>query len=52
MFETLLIKPIRNILSCFGDLVSEFTLTYHCELIGSRGWGRGEIALNSTAALL
>ena len=22
-----------NILSCFGDLVSKFLLTYHCELI-------------------
>jgi hypothetical protein len=33
MFQTLLIKPIRKILSCFGDPVSEFPLTYHCELI-------------------
>ena len=33
MFEMLLIKPIRNILSCFGDQVSEFPLTYRCELV-------------------
>ena len=33
MFEMLLIKPIRNILSCFGDPVSEFPLAYRCELI-------------------
>ena len=31
MFEMLLIEPFRNILSCFGDPVSEFT--YRCELI-------------------
>ena len=29
----ILIKPVRNILSCFGDPVSEFPLTYRCELI-------------------
>jgi hypothetical protein len=33
MFETLFIKTIRNIVSCFGDPGSEFALTYHCELI-------------------
>ena len=38
MFETLLIKTIRSILSIFGDPVSEFTLTYHCELVGSGGY--------------
>lgn len=39
VFETFLI----NILSCFGDMVSEFPLTYHCELIdgdsGQEGGG-------------
>ena len=33
MFETLLIKTIRNILSCFDDPGSEFPLTYYCEFI-------------------
>ena len=33
---TLLVKPIGGFISCFNfsDLVSEFPLTYHSELIG------------------
>lgn len=49
-FQTLLIKPIQTILSCFSDPVSEFPLTYHCELIdedsGTFRIGGGDIALN------
>jgi hypothetical protein len=61
MFETRLIKTIRNIVSCFGDPGSKFAFTYHCELIDEASMriqaniqvGGKEIALNiATTACL
>jgi hypothetical protein len=45
MFQTLLTKPIRKIPSCFGDPVSEFPLTYHCELIDEDSGSGAKILL-------
>lgn len=33
MFETIMIEPIRGFLSNFSNPVSEFPMTYRCELI-------------------
>ena len=44
MVETLLIITIREFLGYFSNPVSEFPLTYHCELIdGDSASGGGEI---------
>ena len=33
MFETIMIEPIRGFFSNFSNTVSEFPMTYRCELI-------------------